>query len=92
MMDDIYPVYRSVRQGPYKLIYDSKLEEAWLYDLSRDPYEQRDIRGEKPEMAELLLEEMRTRYSDFAPSPAPENQIDLESEELERLRALGYIR
>lgn len=92
MMDNIYPVYRSVRKGPYKLIYDSKAEEAWLYDLSKDPYEQHDIRSEYPEMAELLLGEMRGRYSEFAPAPAPENQINLESDELERLRALGYIR
>ena len=92
MMNNIYPVYRSVRRGPHKLIYDSKLEEAWLYDLSQDPYEQNDIRAENPEIAQALLEEMRSRYSEFAPAPAPENQIDLESEELERLRALGYIR
>ncbi len=92
MMDEIYPVYRSVRKGSYKLIYDSKADDAWLYDLSQDPYEQNDIRSEYPEVAEPLLAEMRARYSDFAPSPNPENQIDLESDELERLRALGYIR
>jgi len=92
MMNNIYPVYRSVRKGRHKLIYDSKLDEAWLYDLSVDPYEQKDLRSERPDIAQSLLNEMKTRYSDFIPTPTPENQIDLESDELERLRALGYIR
>ena len=65
MMKNIYPVYRSIRKGPHKLIYDSKLDEAWLYDLSADPYEQNDLRSEQPEIAQSLLNEMKTRYSDF---------------------------
>ena len=92
MMKNIYPVYRSVRKGSYKLIYDSKLDHAWLYDLSADPYEQNDIRSEHLEIAQLLLDEMESRYSDFTPTPTSKNQVDLESDELERLRALGYIR
>ena len=92
MMDGIYPIYRSVRQGPYKLIHDSKVGEAWLYDLSVDPYEKNDLLSERPEIAQSLLNEMENRYSGFLPIPNPRNKIDIESDELERLRALGYIR
>jgi len=86
-----FPVYRSVRRDRYKLVYESKGERYALYDLLRDPGERTDATPDAPEVARELLEEMRERYRDFTPEPAPENRVELDEEDRERLRALGYL-
>ncbi|MAI80577.1 MAG: hypothetical protein CL917_16670 [Deltaproteobacteria bacterium] len=92
MMDNIYPIYRSVRRGRYKLIHDSKKERSWLYDLTEDPGETRDISKEHPEVASQLLKEMMHRHSDSNFNPSEKDKVNLDSKDLEQLRALGYIR
>jgi arylsulfatase A-like enzyme len=87
----IFPVYRSVRRGDYKLVYDSKADHYALFDLARDPYEQHDLSAAEPERTAALIEVMRERYRDYTPEPAPENQVELSPEDLEQLRALGYV-
>ena len=68
-----------------------------LYDLVADPMEQRDIADLHPE----VVERMRRQYREFAlgladrapptdASPIP-GQEEIDREELERLKALGYV-
>jgi arylsulfatase len=91
MMEGIYPIYRSIRRGKHKLIHNSK-DGSWaLYDLELDPDETRDIAANRPDITAELSAEMRARYAGFDPSPAPTDRIELDREELERLRALGYV-
>ncbi len=87
---------RSVTDGGSKLIWasDGKHE---LYDLSRDPAEERNL-VDRPEMAEEvrrltgLLERLygrNLRGAVTGPAPAEE---DLDEQTREELRALGYVR
>jgi arylsulfatase I/J len=48
---------RAVRVGPWKLIVDGKdaaKQKVELYDLSTDPYETKDLAGDKPEKVEQM--------------------------------------
>ena len=91
-MRGVFPVHRSVRKGAHKLVWESKQETYSLYDLAADPAESVDVRAQKPQIAEELMAEMQRRYTDETIEPAPENRVDLSDEDIERLRALGYMR
>ncbi len=91
MMEDIFPVYRSLRRGQHKLIHDSKREIWELYDLANDPSETMNIAEREPELLAKLIEEMLKRYSEFNPEPSAADHVELSREELENLRALGYV-
>ena len=91
MMDDIFPVYRSIRQGSHKLIHNSKTDSWALYDLSADPLETLNLVDQKPQIVEDLASLMRDRYEDFDPTPLPSDRVELDAQELEHLRALGYL-
>jgi len=85
-----------VRAGQYKLIVGLFTGRSWLFDLKKDPLEQRDIYSEKSSAAK----ELKARIADWDrekallesrlhPSKArPEQQKELD----ERLRALGYLK
>ena len=86
-----FPVFRSVRQGRYKLIYESKGGTYALYDLEADPAETVDVTEREPEIASRLSQVMTARYQDFRPEPETGSEVVLDPEDLERLRALGYV-
>jgi arylsulfatase A-like enzyme len=86
----VAPVYRSVRKGRYKLVHEANHDTVALYDLASDPAEQHDVAVEHPEVvAELraALEARTAAIGEAGSGPAAE----LDPEEAERLRALGYI-
>lgn len=85
-----FPVFRSVRQGRFKLVYDSKNETA-LYDLEADPAESIDLSQREPEVFARLSDVMARRYEDFTPEPAAGTQVELDPKDIEQLRALGYV-
>jgi arylsulfatase A-like enzyme/Flp pilus assembly protein TadD len=63
-----------------------------LYDLERDPAQQRDILSENPAMAESLRQvarDLRTRFR--APAEAAAQRRSLSPEAVEKLRSLGYV-
>jgi len=84
------PVYRSVRQGRHKLVQGETPERLALYDLDRDPGEQVDLSSREPELAARLEERLRERVEPAAEAP-PAPLVELDAEDLERLRALGYV-
>jgi len=74
-----------------KLIHDLVEDRFELYDRSTDPEELRDLSGAHPAEAELraeLLAWERTREARGVERPG----LQPSPEELERLRALGYLR
>jgi arylsulfatase A-like enzyme len=88
-LEDYVPQYRSLRRGRHKLIYEHRGDSYALYDLDRDPGEQVDISSQQPELTQRLIAAMRERYEGIEAAPAPD--AELAPEEVERLRALGYI-
>ena len=89
--DGLFPVFRSVRQGRHKLVYESKGDTHALYDLEVDPGEKFDVSQSQPEVTARLMEAMSARYENFRPEPDAGNEAVLEPDDLERLRALGYV-
>jgi arylsulfatase A-like enzyme len=82
----------SLRDARYKLVYDGKLGTSQLFDLASDPGETRDLAtGEallvtfyRQSLARLLLE----MKPDTGRSGA---DTELNAQQLENLRALGYV-
>ena len=77
--------------GEYRYYLGSDGEER-LFDRARDPGEQRNLVSELPEVAALArarLEEWLRQVPEYAAPIAPQAPPD--AEELENLRALGYL-
>jgi arylsulfatase A-like enzyme len=86
-----FPIFRSVRQGRYKLLHESKQDSYALYDLREDPGEKVDVASREPEITERLIRIMNERYEDFRAEPREGEAVELSPEDAERLRALGYV-
>lgn len=90
----VMPTFSSVRQGRFKLVHQvgkSGDTEAALYDLSEDPGERIDISSQKSDVTAALRAEVEKRAALFQAEPSSENQIELDPDEANRLRALGYM-
>ena len=84
----------AVRRGPYKLISVPARRTNLLYDVSSDPRELRQIETRGSDVMEELLgllgpwqSEMRA----FASRHEEGGEAELTGEEVDRLRALGYL-
>jgi arylsulfatase A-like enzyme len=88
----LYPEYRSIRRGSHKMIYNSDGEHYVLFDLAKDPGELHDISAQEPERFAELKREMKQRYRGFSAKPDKETKVQLDQENIDRLRKLGYIR
>ena len=79
---------KTLQEGRFKLIDAPRPE---LYDLERDPFEERNIHAERPTVADA----MRRRLTQMAnESEAPDGLApadELSPDARERLHALGYI-
>lgn len=80
---------RAVRAGRYKMIDAPRPE---LYDLERDPFEQRNVYQQRPVLARALLQRLTTiaretpaRHDQDRTDPLPPGDLQ------ERLASLGYI-
>ena len=84
----IFPIYRSVRRGNFKLIDNTQWKRPALYDLSRDPGEANDLASREPELARELTALLR---------PHPDSHVEgiesteLDAESKEALSSLGYL-
>jgi len=82
---------RAARSRRYKLVESPRLEGGYaraLYDLEADPAERRNVIEEHPEVAARLSDQLGV-WSASIPSQAPPPERD--EEQLEMLRALGYV-
>jgi arylsulfatase A-like enzyme len=78
-----------VRIGDFKLIVGPDEGTRQLFDVARDPRERRNLAAEQPERAAQLeqrIADWRSRYT--RDETAPEA---ISPEDMERLRALGYV-
>lgn len=85
------PLILSIRRDRWKLVHDSKRDAYFLYDLESDPAAVIDVSSEHPAIVARLAGEMTTRYEGFTPSALENAKVDLSDEEIEELRALGYV-
>ena len=80
---------RSLRQGRLKLHLDRSTGALRLYDLADDPGERLDVAAARAD-AIVPLRELLDRFLRIQPVVAP--ALQLAPEEIEKLRALGYVR
>ncbi|HIF96397.1 MAG TPA: hypothetical protein EYQ54_05110 [Myxococcales bacterium] len=88
----IYPIFRSVRKGRFKLIQQSLggAVEYALFDLEQDPAEQSDVASLHAEVVAELRGELVRRHAAGADAGPKGSEVELDESEVEQLRALGY--
>jgi arylsulfatase A-like enzyme len=77
----------AVRRGFDKLHFNRYSQQQELYDLAQDPFEQRDLRAQQPELSDQLRRELESFEAGAVAGeaiPAPT------AEEQQKLDALGY--
>ena len=89
MEHDFFPTFHSARRGNHKVVFDSDSGAYRLYDLDADPLESRDLSAELPELLAELTTVLQLRHA--SEEEAADDQAEISDEDLERLRALGYI-
>ncbi len=84
--------HTSIRRGSKKAIYEARARRWSLFDLERDPLEQRDLSREQPELLAPLREELELWWERWRPAAgAPRQRVAIPPEMRERLAALGYL-
>jgi arylsulfatase A-like enzyme len=89
----IYPIFRSIRKGRFKLIQQNlggAIEYA-LYDLKQDPGEQLDVASLHAEVFAELQGELVRRHATLADAGPKGIEVELDQSEIDQLRALGYV-
>ena len=82
------------RQGPWKSIWNTDRDHTELYDLENDPSEDHDLAGENPERAAAMQRASASWLEACRPAREPDGDAELpelNAQQRERLRALGYI-
>jgi arylsulfatase A-like enzyme len=90
---DLHGTQSSIRVDGMKLILTRHREAMRdeLYDLAADPGEQRDLRGTRSE-GRALFDRFARWHAYWEERPRHAVDIELDEEQLETLRSLGYIR
>ncbi len=78
---------RTARDRRFRLHYDVSTGQRQLFDLSRDPLEQRDVLADRTDEASALFGQLEIFLRE---DPVYTESPRLSGEELERLRTLGY--
>lgn len=85
------PAMRSLRSPEWKLIEDGGAGATQLFDVARDPGEQRDLAAARPAERRALAAELAAHQQKLAASPAlAREQAEVSDEMKQRLEALGY--
>jgi len=85
---DELDTFRMVQDEKTKLIFNRLTGEAELYDLEHDPDERHDIARSDPERLERMMAPLRGYLGNEQSAP---DRPPLTPEEIETLRALGYV-
>jgi arylsulfatase A-like enzyme len=91
-----YNNVRSLRDGPWKLVYKFSSQRAEIYDLRSDPGEKTSLIGTDEGAPALQMEQQLLSWLDAMETVALAEQamadsVVLDAETEERLRSLGYI-
>jgi arylsulfatase A-like enzyme len=82
---------RALVVGRHKLIRDDLSGRVELYDLVSDPDERDDLAAAQPKVVQALQEELERQLALLDASSDGGERLDLSPEQLEHLRALGYV-
>ncbi len=90
-----YRPFVAWRAPPWKLIYDIDSERSLLFNLERDAAERNDLAAAEPRLVARLTREMTRTLQQAIEAgrglSSAEGDIELSAEQVERLRALGYV-
>ncbi len=76
---------------PWKLIHSSD-EKHEMYNLTQDPAESKNLFTESPDLAKSLLAKLeKIKPLSAKPSPAPQPPPKLSEQDVEALKANGYL-
>lgn len=82
----------SLRDTRYKLVYDGKLGSSQLYDIVADPGEQQDLAPGSPFLAAFYRQTLDRLLLEMKPDTGRAGvDRELNTQQLENLRALGYV-
>jgi len=84
------PVY-GLSDGSFKLVHDLESGTSALYDLTADPEGRTDIADRQPIAVELYRQALHRWLRELARETGSADAQELTPEELETLRALGYV-
>jgi arylsulfatase A-like enzyme/Tfp pilus assembly protein PilF len=79
---------RTINNRSYQFIEAPKPE---LYDLRTDPDEKQNLIANQPAVASVLDQQLKELVLRYAPRVSPSVRAQLDSEAVEKLRALGYM-
>jgi arylsulfatase A-like enzyme len=84
--------YRAVMLAPWKLTREASDDGTdELYDLRQDPAEQKNRIGEEPELAERLVTMLEDNNDRAKLLGSEVETLPVSDQDVERLRALGYV-
>ena len=85
--------YASLRTEKFKLIWDSGRDRFSLYDLDRDPFENKDVSQHYPLITEQMKSELlqKARKAELV-ELRPERTDKINEDMKEKMKALGYIK
>lgn len=83
-----FDVKKAIRDGRYKLHYDTVTEDRELYDLDLDPGENNDLADAEVQIGDRLME----RLDQFLSAPATSQSVaPLTAEQIRNLKSVGYL-
>jgi arylsulfatase A-like enzyme len=80
------------RAAGYKMIREAGSMSAELYDITADPGEQMNVCGEVPERCATMVQDLNLVLKRLATEAAPGESPTLSERDIQRLRALGYLK
>ena len=92
-LDDSKYVFDAIRDGRWKFVVDPRNYSYELYDLERDPAEQRDVAKENPEICAALLMALEERLAEAelaAEAITSDAAAELTQSDLRTIDDLGY--
>jgi len=81
----------AVEDGPWKMVLRANGTQE-LYDVAHDPQERRNLAHERADVAGRLRPELEPRLVALLHTSADSTAKELTPEQIEKLKALGYVR
>ncbi len=81
----------AMQEKRWKLILDATRGQELLFDLERDPLEKTDLAAIEHEKLGAMRQRLQGWIQDMNQTDGPARELELTEEEIEQLKALGYL-